>query len=119
MARNVVKRDAVEQHTDAVPTKHMAPMEGGTSGAPDEPMVQQYGGPKIAPAHPAPVHDGPARRHYRVTSSRGSVMYDGQRVGVPVGKIFPEHSVDLDRLRGQGVVLVEVDAAGAEVQQAS
>ena len=44
-------------------------------------------------------------RRYRVTGGPSSVMYNGQRIGVTLGKIFVEHSVDLDHLRRQGVQL--------------
>ena len=44
-------------------------------------------------------------RQYRVIGGPSSVMYNGQRMNVTMGKIFIEHAVDLDLLRSQGIQL--------------
>ena len=44
-------------------------------------------------------------RQYRVVGGPTAVMYNGQRINVTPGKIFTEHSVDLELLRSQGIVL--------------
>ena len=57
----------------------------------------------------APVAEAPRvqkmNRQYRVIGGPSSVMYNGQRMNVTMGKIFIEHAVDLDLLRSQGIRL--------------
>jgi hypothetical protein len=58
---------------------------------------------------PEPAVDAPPEqkmnRRYRVVGGPSSVMYNGQRINVTPGKVFVEHSVDLEHLRSQGIQL--------------
>ena len=123
MGRTVVKREAVSMDNTADEVQK-APQEGGTSGAPDEPMraTSRIGGPVVTTQqfkHPSPEKRAeiPPRFFKVMSTLPETVMYDGARVRVHYGKVFPEQSCDLDRLRGQGVVLAESDAHGVLIPE--
>jgi hypothetical protein len=128
--RNVVKRDGATSSTTksdvAVPDK--APIPGGASGQPDDPFGDRnapstkiHGLADIAPARAELKVSRPARR-FQVVGGPESVMWEGGRVRMNHGKIYPETATDIEFLRKQGVIFqelvdepVQTEAAPSEV----
>lgn len=81
-------------------------IRGGASGAPRGPATTVIHGAVLT--KPLPDAGSVKPRRFRVTSSPGSVMYDGQRVPLPVGKVVMDSATDIGRLRDQGVTLQEL-----------
>jgi|SRR6267378_1649376 len=110
MARNVSK------DSNALPPELI---EGGSDQQPggiENPEPQVMDATEViqtlapeAPPVDVPEPDAPRAKRWLVTSSPESIVYEGGRVQMRVGKEYDEGCVDLDLLRRQGVVLVEIE----------
>lgn len=113
MARNVIRSN--EAAAPPAAPGEQAPLPGGTSGAPPDPnppCTRIAGIDDVTPARDLPDPVTPLRRMYRVAKSPEMVVYAGGRVRMPVGKLYPEGTVDFDVLQRQGVVFEEVATPG-------
>jgi hypothetical protein len=122
MARHITKRGPTLDNGQAKPEtaapRFIPPVAGGSSGAPPDPNPKRTRvGVGLADIVPAPDRSSderascPPPKRYRVVGGPDKVMYAGVQTIVRPGKIYTEGSVDLDFLRGQGVVLEEMTAA--------
>ena len=123
MARHIVKRDGATSSESKEPEhQEIKPsvVLGGASGEPDPNLASTriHGLLDVAPAKEEPHLSKPAKR-YQVVSGPDSVMYDGCRTPMRVGKVYTENTVDLDLLRKQGVEFRELDEPEVEMSQAS
>src|ERR1019366_2339908 len=106
MARTIVKRESavVEKSSSDGVGQDKLPMQGGTSGQPDDPNIKSthlHSSADVAPFTKRGP-DVPVKR-FRVTGGPPSVMYAGQSCPMKVGKIVSEASVDIELLRRQHV----------------
>lgn len=122
MGRHVVKReDSAEdaEATDAVENDaaRSRVVGGGASGMPVDPNVESKVIHGLSNVMPAEAREGSPpetpRKMYEVIAAPAQVVYEGCVMKVAVGKVYPEHSVDLDLLRRQGVRFRELTEAAA------
>lgn len=119
MARNVVRTrvEGVESKPAEAPIVASSPlpdvatMPGGAPGVPEDPNLRSaliHGLDDIAPARSVEPEQNLQPKRWRVVGGPSEVMYEGARLRVMPGKVYPDNCVDLDLLRRQGVQLQEV-----------
>lgn len=130
MARTPIKRENVKPEGDDESVENeQAPAEDDDKVAPEvkndanleraETVIPQKPPSPVAPAPVAAKSSedvpeaAPPRAHvaqkFQVRSSPGRIVYAGQVMQLPPGKIIDSRSVSPEILRQQGVVLVPVD----------